>query len=201
MKEFNKIDYTEYKDRYDQSVKQKLHSSPDEIDVETMRAYMYGYTFTDKYAKGILPNELSMDYWANECENMTDNEDEDFNLQSLGDFEKEVMDSVTNGTIDMYDVSTVQERRILEAIDSTGDGKTPETALCVIDVEQEYEYIKRVFPYSDLIMMGQSVYNGIDCLIFNYGVERIYFDIRRRFEVGYSGFDEQLNLDDDDNNP
>ena len=56
--------------------------------------------------------------------------------------------------------------------------------------KQEYEYIKRVFPYSDLIMMGQSVYNGIDCLIFNYGVERIYFDIRRRFEVGYSGFDE-----------
>ena len=201
MKEFNKIDYTEYKDRYDQSVKQKLHSSPAEIDVETMRAYMYGYTFTDKYAKGILPNELSMDYWANECENMTDNEDEDFNLQSLGDFEKEVMDSVNNGDRDMYDVSTVQERRILEAMDSTGDGKTPETALCVIDVEQEYEYIKRVFPYSDLIMMGQSVYNGIDCLIFNYGVERIYFDIRRRFEVGYSGFDEQLNLDDDDNNP
>ena len=201
MKEFNKIDYTEYKDRYDQSVKQKLHSSHDEIDVETMRAYMYGYTFTDKYAKGILPNELSMDYWANECENMTDNEDEDFNLQSLGDFEKEVMDSVNNGDRDMYDVSTVQERRILEVMDSTGDGKTPETALCVIDVEQEYEYIKRVFPYSDLIMMGQSVYNGIDCLIFNYGVERIYFDIRRRFEVGYSGFDEQLNLDDDDNNP
>lgn len=111
------------------------------------------------------------------------------------------MDSVNNGDRDMYDVSTVQERRILEAMDSTGDGKTPETALCVIDVEQEYEYIKRVFPYSDLIMMGQSVYNGIDCLIFNYGVERIYFDIRRRFEVGYSGFDEQLNLDDDDNNP
>ena len=151
---------------------------------------MYGYTFTDKYAKGILPNELSMDYWANKCENMTDNEDEDFNLQSLGDFEKEVMDSVNNGDRDMYDVSTVQERRILEVMDSTGDGKTPETALCVIDVEQEYEYIKRVFPYSDLIMMGQSVYNGIDCLIFNYGVERIYFDIRRRFEVGYSGFDE-----------
>lgn len=171
-------------------MKQKLHSSLDEIDVETMRAYMYGYTFTDKYAKGILPNELSMDYWANKCENMTDNEDEDFNLQSLGDFEKEVMDSVNNGDRDMYDVSTVQERRILEAMDSTGDGKTPETALCVIDVEQEYEYIKRVFPYSDLIMMGQSVYNGIDCLIFNYGVERIYFDIRRRFEVGYSGFDE-----------
>ena len=190
MKEFKKVDYTKYKDKYDEDVKLKLHTSPDDIDVETMRAYVYGYTFTDKYAEGILPDELSMDYWAYESEDVADEEDEEFNLQSLEDFEKEVMDSVTNGTIDMYDVSTVQERRILEAIDSTGDGKTPETALCVIDVEQEYEYIKRVFPYSDLIMMGQSVYNGIDCLIFNYGVERIYFDIRRRFEVGYSGFDE-----------
>ena len=59
MKEFNKIAYTEYKDRYDESVTQKLHSSPDEIDVETMRAYMYGYTFTDKYAKGIFLNRVS----------------------------------------------------------------------------------------------------------------------------------------------
>lgn len=31
-----------------------------------------------------------------------------------------------------FDVSP-QERLILETIDSTGDGKTPETALCVID--------------------------------------------------------------------
>ena len=144
-----------------------------------------------------------MDYWAYESEDVADEEDEEFNLQSLEDFEKEVMDSVTNGTIDMYDVSTVQERRILEAIDSTGDGKTPETALCVIDVGQEYEYISRVFPYSELRQLKQSVCNGIDCLEFEpaYGVDRIYFDIGRRFEVGYPGIDEHLNLNDDDNNP
>ena len=102
----------------------------------------------------------------------------------------------------MYDVSTVQERRILEAIDSTGDGKTPETALCVIDVGQEYEYISRVFPYSELRQLKQSVCNGIDCLEFEpaYGVDRIYFDIGRRFEVGYPGIDEHLNLNDNDNN-
>ena len=64
MKEFKKVDYTKYKDKYDEDVKLKLHTSPDDIDVETMRAYIYGYTFTDKYAEGILPDELSMDYWA-----------------------------------------------------------------------------------------------------------------------------------------
>lgn len=202
MRKFKKIDYTEYKNKYDESVKQKLHTSPDDIAVESMRAYIYGYTFTEKYAKGILPDELSMDYWAYESDDVADDVEEEFNLQSLEDFEKEVMDSVTNGTIDMYDVSTVQERRILEAIDSTGDGKTPETALCVIDVGQEYEYLNRVFPYSELRLLRQSVCNGIDCLEFEpaYGVERIYFDIKRRFELGYPGIDEHLNINDDDNN-
>ena len=202
MKEFKKVDYTKYKDKYDEDVKLKLHTSPDDIAVESLRAYIYGYTFTEKYAKGILPDELSMDYWAYECEDVADGEDEEFNPQSLEDFEKEVMDSVTNGTIDMYDVSTVQERRILEAIDSTGDGKTPETALCVIDVGQEYEYLNRVFPYSELRLLRQSVCNGIDCLEFEpaFGVERIYFDIKRCFEVGYPGIDEHLKINDDDNN-
>lgn len=190
MKEFKKVDYSEYEEKYDECVKEMMHESPENIDVEGMRAYIYGYTFTEKYAEGILPDELSMDYWAYECEDAAEDEDEDFNLQSWEDFKKEVMESATNGTIDMYDVSTVQERRILEAIDSTGDGKTPETALCVIDVGQEYEYVNRVFPYSELRMLRQRVCDGIDCLEFEpgYGVERIYFDIRRRFEVGYPGF-------------
>lgn len=45
----------------------------------------------------------------------------------------------------MYDVSTVQERRIMEAIDSKGDGTSPETALCVIYVGQEYEIFAECF--------------------------------------------------------
>lgn len=156
--EFKKIDYSEYKDKYDERVKEKLHATPTEIDIESLRAYIYGYTFTEDYAKGIFPDELSMDYWRDECEDILD------------------------------DVTTIQEIRILEAIDSTGDGKTPETALCVIDVGQEYEYLSRVFPYYQLKMVCQSVSKGIDCLEFEpnaYGVERIYFDMRRRFEVGY----------------
>ena len=80
-----------------------------------------------------------------------------------------------------------QEKLILETIDSTGDGKTPETALCVIDVHQEYEYIQRVVRLSVLQLVKQSVRNGIDCLeLKNYDgrIEKVYFDISRRFEVG-----------------
>ncbi len=90
---------------------------------------------------------------------------------------------------DDYDVETLQERRILEAIDSTGNGKTPETALCVTDVGQEYEYLARVFPYYLLKVTRQSLYeDSFDRLEFDenpYDIECIYFDIRRRFEVGY----------------
>ena len=90
---------------------------------------------------------------------------------------------------DDYLVDTLQERCILQAIDSTGDGKTPATALCVTNVAQEYEYIKRVFPYNMASVARQSVdLDDIDCLEFAenpFGVERIYFDIHRRFEVGY----------------
>ena len=81
-----------------------------------------------------------------------------------------------------------QEELLLEAIDSTGDGKTPQTALCVIDVFQEYEYIDRVVEYCDKQVVEQSVRDGIDCLklkSFDGSIVKLYFDVKRRFEVGY----------------
>lgn len=183
MKEIRKIDYSEYKEKYDESIKEKLHTCPKEIDIESMRAFIYGYTFTEEYAQGIFPDELSMDYWSDEYEDLWDNDSDE--IEGFGSMS---LDDLMNVPIDMYEVSTEQERRLLEAIDSTGYGKSPETALCVTDVGQEYEYISRVFPYSGLTLKRQSVNNGIDCLEFEpnvYGVERIYFDIKRRFEVGY----------------
>ena len=55
-----------------------------------------------------------------------------------------------------------------------------ETALCVTDVGQEYEYMERVRPYNFLKVVRQSVEDGIDCLEFEpniFGVERLYFEI------------------------
>jgi hypothetical protein len=144
-----KVNYSEYEGKYDESIKERLEKDPEIVDVETMRAFLYGYTFTKEYAKGEIPDEFSMDYW------------EEF---------------------------SPQEKLILEAIDSTGDGKTPETALCVIDVHQEYEYIQRVVRLSVLQLVRQSVVDGIDCLElkdYDGRIEKVYFDISRRFEVGY----------------
>ena len=134
-----------------------------------MRANLYGYTYTKGYADGEIPDMLSMDYWEERHEEI---DFENFNFEDESPY---------------FDVSP-QEKLILETIDSTGDGKTPETALCVIDVHQEHEYIQRVVRLSVLQLVRQSVAGGIDCLElkdYDGRIEKVYFDISRRFEVGY----------------
>ena len=167
-KQFRKVDFAEYDGKYDKSIGKLLHTSPESISIDDLRAYIYGYTYTDGYAKGIFPDEMSMDYWR-------DNDDA-------------IPDEIFSPD-DKYTVDTVQERCILKAIDSTGDGKTMETALWVIDVGHEYEYLDRVFPYDMLNVAKQTLYcDKFDCLEFKenpFGIERIYFDVHRRFEVGY----------------
>ena len=185
-KQLDKVNYSEYEGKYDERIKEKMAKEPESIDVETMRANLYGYTFTKEYADGEIPDELSMDYWE-ECHFENDLLDEpvDINLDlMLHEMEQPLREKNLSP---YFDVSP-QEKLLLEAIDSTGDGKTPETALCVIDVHQEYEYIHRVVRLSLLRLVGQSVRKGIDCLELedhDGRIEKVYFDISRRFEVGY----------------
>lgn len=205
-KQFRKVDFAEYAGKYDTNVGKRLATSPDSVSLEELRAYIYGYTFTEGYADGRFPDEMFMDYWRDSDDAVCDlfvappmppntskeswepSDPDEFEIVNaiLDDCEPE-MDSIMDD--DDYDVETLQERRILEAIDSTGDGKTPETALCVTDVGHEYEYLARVFPYFTLKVTRQTLYeDSIDRLEFDenpFGIECIYFDIRRRFEVGY----------------
>ena len=63
--------------------------------------------------------------------------------------------------------------------------KNPES---VDIVHQEYEYIQRVVRLSVLQFVKQSVKKGIDCLElkdYDGSIEKVYFDISRRFDVGY----------------
>ena len=185
-KTFNKVNYSEYEGKYDEHMKEKMAKEPKSIDIETMRANLYGYTFTKEYADGEIPDEFSMDYWEEySFENDLLEDPVEIDLDSmLHEMELPLREKDPSP---YFDVSP-QEELLLKAIDSTGDGKTPETALCVIDVHQEYEYIQRVVRLFVLRLVEQSVVNGIDCLTFenNRGeIEKVYFDISRRFEVGY----------------
>ena len=185
-KQFNKVNYSEYEGKYDEHLKEKMAKEPESIDIETMRANLYGYTFTKEYADGEIPDELSMDYWEEySFENDLLEDPVEIDLDSML---QEMEQPLGKEDISPYFDVSPQEELLLKAIDSTGDGKTPETALCVIDVHQEYEYIQRVVRLFVLRLVEQSVVNGIDCLTFenNRGeIEKVYFDISRRFEVGY----------------
>ena len=185
-KQFNKVNYSEYEGKYDEHMKEKMAKAPESIDIETMRANLYGYTFTKEYADGEIPDELSMDYWE-EYHFENDLLDDSGEIDVMAIINRTNI-AIKDGTDRIYHHVSPQEKLILKAIDSTGDGKTPETALCVIDVHQEYEYIQRVVRLFVLRLVEQSVVNGIDCLTFenNRGeIEKVYFDISRRFEVGY----------------
>lgn len=180
-----KVNYSEYEGKYDERIKERLEKDPGSIGVETMRENLYGYTFTKAYAKGEIPDEFSMDYWEERQMEIDLDDLEEIDFEKM----KDNLDLAFNKEDDSpyFDVS-LQEKLILETIDSTGDGKTPETALCVIDVHQEHEYIKRVVRLFVLQLVRQTVVNGIDCLElrdYDGRIEKVYFDISRRFEVGY----------------
>ena len=187
MDTIKKVNYLDYKDRYDEEIINRLEIAPESIDIETMRANLYGYTYTKEYAEGVIPDELSMDYWE---ERSLEIGLEDFDIPD--DMDLNLLDNLNclseaEADSPYFEVSP-QEELILKTIDSTGDGKTPETALYVIDVHQEYEYIERVVRFVGLQLVRQSFANGIDCLKFkDYqgNIENVYFDISRRFEVDF----------------
>ena len=183
-KKFVKVNYTEYEGKFDQRIIKKMATEPNQIDVDAMRDCLYGYTFTENYAKRKVPDELFMDYWKEHYEKShMDTDDVNCDDIQMGNIEEQE-------EMDMYIVDTPQEKLLLQTIDSTGDGQSPETALCVIDVGQEYEYVDRVFPYLFLKIERQRERNGIDCLQFQpnaFNIKCIYFDIKRRFDVGYFG--------------
>ena len=50
-----KVIYSEYEGKYDESIKERLEKDPGSVDVEMMRANLYGYTYTKDYADGDIP--------------------------------------------------------------------------------------------------------------------------------------------------
>ena len=186
IKSFRKVDFNQYKNAYDKDVILAWKNRKRELDVETLRALMYGFTFTKEYADGNIEESLFMDYWR------------DISFDYVPELltEESIDEEMDKMVEDDDEIEISRESLLMQTIDSTGDGKTPETALCVIDVHQEYEYIERKFPFCFLRMTKQSVCNGIDCLYFDknpFGIDCIYFDIKRRFEVGYPECQEDNN--------
>lgn len=168
--DFRKVNYEEYKESCTNELLQQFRDGKldEDTPIETLRGLMYGYTFTDEYAQSChyLDSPFSVRYWEDILEN------DDF----LDD----------DNLIDTYQYQTEQ---IIDTILSTGDGKTPDTAFCVIDVYQEYELLDEIFVYNvPKITRQKLLEGGIDCVEFepnDFGVEKLYFDVHRRFDVDY----------------
>ena len=56
------MDYNQYKYAYNKDVIKVWKDKKKELDVDTLRALMYGFTFTKAYADGDLENALFIDY-------------------------------------------------------------------------------------------------------------------------------------------
>lgn len=138
------------------------------FDTEKIRGLVYGYTFTEDYAKGIIPDELSAEYWKEK------NKDRFANANT----------NTLHSAFAYHSLSEMigQEGLICEAIESTGNG-TIDNPYCVICVGHEYELLRRIRPFSKMI--GQRLLTGnIDCIdleIFGQP-QSVYFDISRWFD-------------------
>ena len=60
-----KINFQEYEHAFSCDLLKDFEEGRlDGIDTENMRGLIYGYTFTEDYKKGIIPDAFSMDYWS-----------------------------------------------------------------------------------------------------------------------------------------
>ena len=191
--DFKKVDFSKYKDSYTNELLEKFLSGT-ELSTETVRGLMYGYTFTKKYANHEDDEHFSISHWykvIDKAERMQFGEidDDDTPLaipdfDNLDEMEEDEYDEIIDRASDIADM-------IFYAIYSTGDGKTPETAFCIIDTYQEYEMLHRLFGRDVRVTMQSLIHGNIDCIEFKStfcGPEqdfKVYFDISRRFEVGY----------------
>lgn len=156
--DFRKVNFRQYRHSCTaERLNSFVNGTGEELTVEEVRELMYGYTFTSDYAREPVTSVFSMEWWKGHLG------------EENGEFSR-------------------QEELIAEAILGTGDGKTPETAFCVIDIYQEYELLSMLMPGRTPLVTGWSLLPGnIDCLELEpnrFGVDRVYFDVSRRFEVG-----------------
>ena len=165
-----KVNYSKYEHSFNDNLLKDFENiwQLRDFDTEKMRGLIYGYTFTEDYAKGIIPDALSMDYWYQ------------VNNHKFNSSNKNIVEKYMDLGLVEY---LGQESLICEAIRSTGDG-TIDNPYCVICVGQEYEFL-RYGGFGPIKIIRQRLLPGqIDCIDIE-GInhsESVYFDMSRWFE-------------------
>ncbi len=175
-----KVKYYKYVQGFSNDLLKKFEEgwrNLNEFDTETMRGLIYGYTYTEDYAKGIIPDSLNMDYWLGKDTNSNYYSRSTWLCGLIGPGGFLEFQSALS-----YNELIGRKGLIQDAIQSTGDG-TIDHPYCVICVEHEYEILKRLSPV--MTIQRQYLLPGyIDCFECDeWGIPHvIYFDISRWFE-------------------
>ena len=139
-------------------------------DIEDVRKFLYGFATSPIYLDQFMYMDETLPRWWDE------NAEE--RHPNVGHDSKEIP----------YVVDTLQEKLIIDAMLSTGDGFTQETAIYIIDVAQEYDFIARVYPdLSDCIkcqtlVSDESEHHEYDYFEFEdniYEIKELWFECSR----------------------
>ena len=159
-----KVNFPEYEHSFSYNLLKDFEEGRlDGFDMETMRGLIYGYTFTEDYAKGVIPESFSMDYWA---------------------YKKDVPNREKyKHLVFLPFCKCAQEQLICDAINNTGEGMSIDKPFYVICVEHEYEFLRRAWPMK--IIRQRLLPGNIDCFDLEEedNTESIYFDVSRWLEI------------------
>ena len=160
--EIRPVNYDEYIGAYQDDMIQRF-SDGTLTDIEDVRKFVYGYATTPMYLEEGEECDETLPRWWTENSNNTD-----FHVQ------------------DDYVVPTLQEKLIIDALKSTGDGLTKETAIYVTEIEQEYDYMDRVYPDIIRLRKRQTLVSDdeheYDMFIFRdnpRGIKELWFECSR----------------------
>lgn len=162
---FIPVDFSQYKESYSSELADKF-TSGQYMTTEEVRQLMYGAMVTDIVVNGKI---FEMDYWYDMEEQLS----KELSIAKTKDKEKHRMFLATPGI----------RLSIITALLSTGDGLSPESAITVVTVHQEYEIAEHLgVPRNYCIQQSLQAINGkkYDCLEYKTnprGIERLYFDV------------------------
>ena len=162
-----KVNFQEYKNSFNYYWWKKFVDGDLRFfNTEITRGLLYGYTFTEDYKNGLVPDAFSVNYW----------EEKNKNRYRVN---PHIVERITGSLADYLG----QEGLICSAIGSTGNG-TLEQPYCVICVGHEYEFLRSHRP--TMRVVSQRLLPGhIDSLELEGEegyMETIHFDICRWFE-------------------
>lgn len=184
-KAFILVDFSQYENSYSAELENKFCSGQ-YMSTEEVRQLMYGALCTDIFVDGKI---FELDYWNDmefDLEDDLEDEPEDFEV-GFEEVVAELMSQKPEKARLLHSIPGIR-LAIISALLSTGDGLSPESAITVVTVAQEYDIAEQLgvprqfFIRQSLQQYGDKMY---DCLEFETnprGIEKLYFDVTKIME-------------------